>query len=63
MTEPIQPDQPAFGPCPANPDGDEHDFEDTGLELGPRRWRCRHCHKGQGELRAEFQETKALGNS
>jgi hypothetical protein len=47
------PERASFGQCPRNPVGDEHEFVDMGILLGPRRWRCKYCYGGQGELLLE----------
>lgn len=52
----VDTDAPAFGRCPENPDGETHEFEESMDELGHRRWRCKFCHRGQGELRKEMIE-------
>ncbi|NNF27047.1 MAG: hypothetical protein HKN73_07505 [Gemmatimonadetes bacterium] len=61
MHDPIEAETPAFGPCRENVNGDEHEFVDMGPALGPRRWRCCHCHKGQGELRADLAGIETPG--
>jgi len=45
------PEKASFPKCPRNPVGEQHDFVDMGILLGPRRWRCKYCYRGQGELR------------
>lgn len=47
------PDRVSFGRCSRNPIGHHHDFVDMGILLGPRRWRCKYCYGGQGELLEE----------
>lgn len=59
MSNPIQPGTTPFGRCPENPAGRDHEFVDMGPALGPRRWRCRHCHRGKGELREEVMPGRA----
>lgn len=44
------PERASFGTCHRNPIGDDHEFVDMGILLGPRRVRCKYCYGGQGEL-------------